>query len=487
MSVLFIYDETSGVPDAVRRIIGADRFGDIVRRKQRLADSIQAVVQANSDGEFYRLLDEGQLPELVERIQKLPSEASLFRLPASVVPLSAEIFGALIGKLRFALDEVIYGEPNMLDPPALLHRDSALALLGEREPSGRRLFFNYFETKAVRVGNQAQLVDITDISSFLAFMAGAAEARHFNSVSHSAGILCKHSQDREKMLGEYRYYHIADEAMKRFLLPTFDYTEDSDGATYAMEHLSVPDAAMQFVHNTFSEASFTCFMDSFFAFIDSRGRKVVGIDEVRRIGQLTIIDKLNLRMEKLRVSPVGNQLTDVLRSLSPHGSLDHMADRCRQILCVELQCCPIDFLAIGHGDPCFSNILYNAEINLFRLIDPRGALDREQAFAHPLYDLAKFSHSVLGSYDFVNGGLAECKIDSKLQLALVLERGGSPAWMKRIFRAKLAALGWDVRLVRAIEASLFLSMLPLHIDSPEKLPAFCLIAGEILSELEYAA
>jgi hypothetical protein len=30
-------------------------------------------------------------------------------------------------------------------------------------------------------------------------------------------------------------------------------------------------------------------------------------------------------------------------------------------------------------------------------------------------------------------------------------------------------------------------MLPLHIDSPEKLPAFCLIAGEILSELEYAA
>jgi hypothetical protein len=487
VSIVFIYDETSGVPDAIRRIIGAGRFGDIVRRKRRLVDSILASVQTNSDCEFVRLLDESQLPELIERIQKLPGDAMLFRLPSSVVPLSTEIFAALIEKLPYALNQVVYGEPQIVDAPALLYRDSALALLSERDQAGRRRFFSSFGTQAQRVGNQVQFVDISDISPFLAFMSGATEARHFNSTVQSGGVFRKRSRDKAKMRGEYRYFHIADEAMKRFLLPTFDYVEDADGATYAMEHLSVPDAAIQIVHNTFNEASFGRLLDSFLAFIAARSQKQVGAAEVSRFGQRDIVEKLDRRIEQLLASPVGQQLDGLLSSAGPHGSLGEMVDRCRRVLTAGLEGSRIDFLALGHGDPCFSNILYNSEINLFRLIDPRGAENREDAFVHPLYDLAKFSHSVLGGYDFVNGGLAECRLDAQMKLTLVLDRGGPPAWMKTIFRARLAALGWDLRLVRAIEASLFLSMLPLHIDSPEKLPAFCLIAGEILAELDETA
>ena len=37
--------------------------------------------------------------------------------------------------------------------------------------------------------------------------------------------------------------------------------------------------------------------------------------------------------------------------------------------------------------------------------------------------------------------------------------------------------------VRAVELSLFLSMLPLHADHPDKLMGFALIAGQILDEL----
>lgn len=59
--------------------------------------------------------------------------------------------------------------------------------------------------------------------------------------------------------------------------------------------------------------------------------------------------------------------------------------------------------------------------------------------------------------------------------------------MRAAFRARLATLGFDIRTVRAVELSLFLSMLPLHADHPRKLAGYALVAAEILSELETPA
>lgn len=486
MRIIFVYDETAPVPRAISRIIGAGRFGDIVRRKQRLADSIRAIVETNPLCDYVRLEDETQLPELLDQLQKLPGDTRVFRLPSSIVPLASEIFEAIIAKLPYALSDVIYGEIDADDAPTLLSRDQSINLLGHRDAEARRRFLRGLEATALRVGNQARFTDISEISAFLVFMSGATEARHFNSLSQTGAVFRKRSEDKIKMRGEYRFFHLADEEMKRFLQPTFGFVEEADGASYAMEYLSVPDAAMQIVHNTFTPATFNRFMDCFFAFIEARGRSDMGVAEVRQTGQRDIIDKLDARIEQLRQTETGQRLERWFEISGPHGTLDSMVERCSALLRDGLARSQINHLALSHGDPCFSNVLYNSEINLFRLIDPRGADTRDGAFMHPLYDIAKFSHSALGGYDFVNGGLAETRLDSRMQLALSMDRGGPPGWMKEAFRAALAARGWDVRLTRAIEASLFLSMLPLHVDSPEKLPAFCLIAGDILSELETA-
>lgn len=487
VTIAFLYDETSRVPDAIRRIIGANVFGDIVRRKRRLADTLREAIAAGAECEFERILDEAAVTAAIERIQKLPRSAMVFRLPSSVAPLSMDLFGALVAKLPYALGEAVYGDPDMADPPALLSRDNAAALLGMRDPVERQRFFRGFEQQATRVGNQVRFVDIRDVPTFLAFMSGSTEARHFNNVSQSGGVFRKHSADVAKMKAEYGYFHVVDEAMKRFLLPTFDYVEGAQGASYAMEHLSVPDAAMQLVHNTFTPASFGRLLDSFLSFIAARGQLRTSPDDVRRVATETIIGKLDQRIASLLNTDAGRHLDALLAVAGPQGSVTDLTARCRSLLERTLARSRIDHLALSHGDPCFSNILYNAEINLFRLIDPRGATTRDEALMHPLYDLAKFSHSVLGGYDYVNGGLAECRLDARMQLALTLEHGGPPEWMKQAFRTRLAEAGWPLDLLRAIEASLFLSMLPLHLDSPEKLPAFCLIAGDIIAELENVA
>lgn len=483
MTILFVYDDTLAVPESIRRIIGVAHFGDIMRRKRRLTDTIRAGAEGTPDCVFSHVRDAREAQEVCDRIERMPASAMVFRLPSSLVPLQ-DRFPALIAKLPFALDPVIYGSVAQLgDPPALLPRDEALAVIRETDATERRKLLYAFEQQAVYV-DTVHFLDIAQISSFLKFMAGATEARHFNVMRQTQGIYRKWSSDVAKIRGEYRYFHIADEGMKRFLLPTFDYAEENEGAAYSMEYMSVPDAAMQIQHNTFNEQSFARLLDHFFAFLKTRGRKAAPASEVREAARREIVDKLDSRIDALRDMPNGRRLEGLLESAGPHGTLSALVERCKALLLRAIDASQIDYLTLGHGDPCFSNILYNADIDLFRLIDPRGADTREQAFMHPVYDLAKLSHSVQGGYDFVNGGLVECRIDGSLRLSLIMDHGGPPAWMMQAFRARLAAEGWDEVLVRAIEASLFLSMLPLHSDSPDKLPAFCLIAGDIIKQLE---
>jgi hypothetical protein len=56
--------------------------------------------------------------------------------------------------------------------------------------------------------------------------------------------------------------------------------------------------------------------------------------------------------------------------------------------------------------------------------------------------------------------------------------------MQQAFRDRLLKAGFDLKLIRIYEASLFLSMAPLHIDAPSKVTAFLINAHQIMEELE---
>ena len=141
---------------------------------------------------------------------------------------------------------------------------------------------------------------------------------------------------------------------------------------------------------------------------------------------------------------------------------------------------------IGHGDPRFANTLYHKSTQMLKFIDPKGALTEAELWMNPYYDIAKLSHSVCGRYDFFNNGTFSIRIDENFHSELVLDFDNT-AYI-RAFRQKLEACGFDYLTVRIYEASLFLSMLPLHIDNPHKVFGFILNAIQILKEIEnYAA
>jgi hypothetical protein len=82
----------------------------------------------------------------------------------------------------------------------------------------------------------------------------------------------------------------------------------------------------------------------------------------------------------------------------------------------------------------------------------------------------------------VVNGLYGVAIDDDLRLKLTTPEANFGQY-SNLFVEALAQSELSCRQVRLYEASLFLSMLPLHVDTPRNLLAFTLIAAHILREV----
>lgn len=484
MRVLFLYDDRERTTPAVRQVIGVERYSAIVFRKQRLVDIVRDLLGQVPDVEFVSIASEADAAAMMETLEHVAEDVLVLRLPSCFAPRERELFAQIVRKLRYAPGPAMFSQRIDGEAVALLSRHDTLAVLRAPRGEERRAFFRDLTRRVLVVDNIGGFHDLRDVKGFLGFMIGATEARHFNKVDVEGSVYRKSSRDKAKMRAEYRFFHVAPEAMKRFLLPTFGFVETADAASYAMERMAVPDAALQLVHHSFNPRTFGNLLDLFLEFDATRERRPMGVAAVRQAAREGVLQKTERRLKQLMETPVGIELDRLMGAAGPIGSLADVAARGLRLLERAIERDRTDYLALSHGDPCFSNILYNQDLSLFRLIDPRGGDTAEDCLMHPLYDIAKFSHSVLGGYDFINNGLFELRLDKANRLVLDLEGGGPPAWMRDAFLARIEAAGYSPRLMRTFEMSLFLSMLPLHVDMPRKLPAFCLTACDLIMQLE---
>jgi dTDP-glucose pyrophosphorylase len=134
-----------------------------------------------------------------------------------------------------------------------------------------------------------------------------------------------------------------------------------------------------------------------------------------------------------------------------------------------------------HGDLNFSNILYAVEAQTFRLLDPHGAFGGEGALGDARYDAAKLRHSYAGMFDAGVHGIYRIKQigPEQFDISVGPDRLTAQAAMDRV----LEEFGFSIQEISIIEASLFLSMLPLHADSPQRQWLFYLRGLELLADL----
>ncbi|NQV54706.1 MAG: hypothetical protein HQ503_02510, partial [Rhodospirillales bacterium] len=126
---------------------------------------------------------------------------------------------------------------------------------------------------------------------------------------------------------------------------------------------------------------------------------------------------------------------------------------------------------IVHGDFCFSNIFYDFRANRIRVVDPRGHMGggAPSIFGDVRYDIAKMHHSVIGGYDFIIAGRYKLKASEPYTLSIEL------ADQERTHEAKQAFLDFEFAgypakedAISALSILMFLSMLPLHSDRPDR-------------------
>ena len=138
---------------------------------------------------------------------------------------------------------------------------------------------------------------------------------------------------------------------------------------------------------------------------------------------------------------------------------------------------------IIHGDYCFSNILFDSSNYMFKLIDPRGRLNRNATiYGDPRYDIAKLRHSVCGLYDFIVQGLFKISEKNKSFEYDILTTKDYTV-LEKVFDNFTVQNGYKPKDIKFIEGLLFLSMIPLHKDNFNRQKMFYLRAVELLNSV----
>jgi len=135
----------------------------------------------------------------------------------------------------------------------------------------------------------------------------------------------------------------------------------------------------------------------------------------------------------------------------------------------------IEDVCVSHGDFCFSNILFDSKVECIKCIDPRGLLPdgTMSVYGDRRYDVAKLYHSAIGLYDFIIAGRYRLKdTEDGLSISFPILDDIQNDIFDSFSEKVLDVTGYREKEIIAINIQLFLSMLPLHADRPDRQVAF---------------
>lgn len=480
--IFVVYDDREFTSEEVKPFVGDRRYSDIIFKRKKLKAYFYGYLSNIKKDHVFHIHNRHEVGELRKQIEDVGDPCGILIVSSKAGIISNGNFEQLLARLPYAEDSFC---DRAFKPMISFFKDSH-ELIEHWEKFLSKPLHSWEEPQTgMERLLSVQPLDLGKSRDFLSFMTGSTETRHFNQVEIDSFYYTKKSSDVKKMEAEYRFYDLVPEPMRPWLIQPFDYKRDGDTASYKMMRYYLADTALQWVHGAFSNASFEAFIDRLLFFIHQRPRKETNKSNVATIAKSLYLDKVESRAKQLFDLPDGKKVNELVSIADPNLELNIQIERYKALYKKYEKEFHLNYLSAGHGDPCFSNILYDQQRYILKAIDPKGALTEEDVWTHPYYDLCKISHSVMGNYDFINNGLYEVTLDDKNGLILKIKANQHLA-KKELFLDKLKELGYDWKIIRLGEASLFLSMLPLHIDHPNKVMAFILIAKQILDEVERA-
>lgn len=480
--IVFLYEDSERPNQKIREITGDKSFGETILKRKTLRSRVLEEVEGRKFLEtalYYR--NQAEWEEVLKRLKSLSKETAVVHMRSSFGIRNKEAFEILLEKAQFVQNTMKVVENGKIALFICKSIEDYLTYIQEyREENGQ---LSWKGLEAVDSIECPAFVDLSEVNNFQQYITSGFDARFFNALAGDDYTVTKNSTNKKKIQSEYEFYYLLPEEMKMWFVMPFRYEETSDKASYTMERVHTTDIAIRFVHGAVDLEEFEDILKRLFYFVKTRKTKEVSREAYEKEGKKLYIDKVLERMELLKKNEYYPIFDSNIKNGTKYQGIDEVVEKYMKLYeKVKLRDQSKSYFAVGHGDLCFSNILYHKETSLIKLIDPKGAVQEEELYAHPYYDLAKLSHSICGRYDFFNNGLYEIKIvsDMKLELEMDFDNSG----YVEIFKKYLSENGFDYLTVRLYEASLFLSMLPLHMDNVQKTFGFLLNGIKILEEVE---
>ena len=467
--IVLVYDDTVNVPHNIKMIIGKASFGQIVlKRKTNFERLMEIINQTTIDIEVVNITN---LEDVYSK------NTVILHLFSNFVVKNSNEFKILLEKI-----------PYINENYKITQNNDIIAIDFNNIQDYKEMLDKYINVKnledivkydSIEVN---AFLDISNYNNLLTYISGGFDARFFNSLEGDEYVVTKKSTNKNKIKQEYLYYQLIPDEMKKWMVMPYDYKEDENTAQYSMERMHMTDIAIRWTHKAIDEEEFINILNKVFYYITNRTKKSVSEKEYKEIENKLYVYKVQQRIEELKKHKLYNEFDMHIKSGTEFNSIDEIFEYYLKIYKQYSNKVKEYISVIGHGDLCFANMLYSKETDLLRLIDPKGALTEEELWTNPYYDIAKLSHSICGDYDFFNCSSYSIYVDKNLKYKLEVYNNDKK--FKQIFKQYIEKIGIDYNLVRIYEASLFLSMLPLHIDYPQKVLGFLLNAINILKEIE---
>jgi hypothetical protein len=126
-------------------------------------------------------------------------------------------------------------------------------------------------------------------------------------------------------------------------------------------------------------------------------------------------------------------------------------------------------------------MLYDANSNTLKIIDPRGNFSLDGVYGDIRYDIAKLNHSILGKYDFIINGLYAITKETDNEFDYILYDSSRHEEINQMFKQYIEKYGYSYEQILVITGILFMSMLPLHAENVNDQKMFYLTAIKIFN------
>lgn len=293
------------------------------------------------------------------------------------------------------------------------------------------------------------------------------KAREFNhiNIDKNRGILTKTSDDKDKFIGEIKWYLKLPADVEYVRPRIFSYSTDYTNSYVSMEYYAYHTVHELFLNGDLDLYQWEKIFKRIKFIISDLNRYKVSDNNIIPSLEDMYLTKTVQRFAKLRTDE--RFLTFFTEKISINGTvyqpLDRIIDRLELLIPKMLY--DVEEFTIIHGDLCFANMMIDNNLSFIKVIDPRGKFGTFDIYGDPRYELAKLFHSVDGKYDYIIKDQFDLQVNGN-SIDFSIQDKDRDFDLYNLFTQIFAEeIGNNLKKIELIEALLFLSMIPLHGES----------------------